>query len=345
MWSCWVPPRSGQPPARARRAYGRHGRAGGGHGPSLSLSDHDPEEVDPVPDRTSPPAAYPRPQLRRAQWQDLRGPWGFAHDDEDIGRGRAWSRGDGPFDATIQVPYPPESELSGIHDPAVHPVVWYRRVVRIAAVGADRRVLLHFGGVDYRADVWVNGAAGRRARGWAHTVPCGHHRRARRGRRPGRRGARRGPGRRPGPAARQAGLATHAARHLVPPHDRYLAAGVVGSGRRPAPDPPRLDPRPGPRTGDPRGGAERYAGRGRPARGPPHPARPGSRRGLGPRGHPAPGSHPRPARSAPRPGAGRPALDAGAAEPHRGPRRARGPGRNRARRGPIVRRVPQRGCR
>ena len=31
--SCWVPPRSGQPPARARRAYGRHGRAGGGHEP------------------------------------------------------------------------------------------------------------------------------------------------------------------------------------------------------------------------------------------------------------------------------------------------------------------------
>ena len=33
MSSCWVPPRSGQPPARARRAYGRHGRAGGGHEP------------------------------------------------------------------------------------------------------------------------------------------------------------------------------------------------------------------------------------------------------------------------------------------------------------------------
>ena len=55
------------------------------------------------------------------------------------------------------MPYPPESALSGIHDPAVHPVVWYRRVVRIDPVGTGRRVLLHFGAVDYRAEVWVNG--------------------------------------------------------------------------------------------------------------------------------------------------------------------------------------------
>jgi beta-galactosidase/beta-glucuronidase len=110
-----------------------------------------------VPDRTSPRAAYPRPQLQRAQWQDLGGPWGFAHDDDDVGRRDGWSRGDGPFAATIQVPYPPESALSGVHDPAGHPVVWYRRVVRIDPVGADRRVLLHLGAVDYRAEVWVNG--------------------------------------------------------------------------------------------------------------------------------------------------------------------------------------------
>jgi len=109
-----------------------------------------------VPAPTSP-LAYPRPQLRRAQWQDLGGSWGFAHDDEDVGRRDGWSRDDGPFDATIQVPYPPESALSGIHDPAVHPVVWYRRVVRIDPVGTGRRVLLHFGAVDYRTEVWVNG--------------------------------------------------------------------------------------------------------------------------------------------------------------------------------------------
>ena len=121
-----------------------------------------------MPAPTSP-LAYPRPQLRRAQWQDLGGPWGFADDDDDVGRRDGWSRDDGPFDATIQVPYPPESALSGIHDPAVHPVVWYRRVVRIDPVGAGRRVLLHFGAVDYRAEVWVNGQLVTRHE--AHPVP------------------------------------------------------------------------------------------------------------------------------------------------------------------------------
>ena len=110
-----------------------------------------------MPDPTSP-QAYPRPQLQRAQWQDLGGAWDFAHDDQDVGRGQGWWRGDGPFDRTIEVPYPPESELSGIHDPAVHPVVWYCRVVRIDPVGPGRRVLLNVGAVDYRAEVWVNGS-------------------------------------------------------------------------------------------------------------------------------------------------------------------------------------------
>ena len=104
------------------------------------------------------PTAYPRPQLQRAHWQDLCGAWDFAHDDTNVGRREGWWRGDGPFDATIQVPYPPESELSGIHDPAVRPVVWYRRVVRLDPVGAGRRVLVHFGAVDYRAEAWVNGS-------------------------------------------------------------------------------------------------------------------------------------------------------------------------------------------
>ena len=101
--------------------------------------------------------AYPRPQLQRAHWQDLCGTWDFAHDDGDVGRREGWSGGAGPFDATIQVPYPPESERSGIHEPAVHPVVWYRRTVRLEPAGRGRRVLLHFGAVDYRAEVWVNG--------------------------------------------------------------------------------------------------------------------------------------------------------------------------------------------
>ena len=57
----------------------------------------------------------------------------------------------------IRVPYPPESELSGVNDPGFHPVVWYRRSFNPPESWRDGRVILHFGAVDYRARVWVNG--------------------------------------------------------------------------------------------------------------------------------------------------------------------------------------------
>src|SRR3954466_9014779 len=57
----------------------------------------------------------------------------------------------------ILVPYPPESRLSGVHETGFHPVVWYRREVRIEEVDRPDRLILHFGAVDYHATVWVNG--------------------------------------------------------------------------------------------------------------------------------------------------------------------------------------------
>ncbi len=97
---------------------------------------------------------HPRPQLTRENWQDLCGEWEFAHDDEDRGVLAGWWRGDEPFDRVITVPFPPESAASGVHDPAPHSIVWYRR--KFTAPDADRLVL-HFGAVDYRARVWLNG--------------------------------------------------------------------------------------------------------------------------------------------------------------------------------------------
>jgi len=97
---------------------------------------------------------HPRPQLTRENWQDLCGDWEFAHDDEDTGVLAGWWRGDQPFDRVITVPFPPESAASGVHDPAPHPIVWYRRTF---TAPEGERLLLHFGAVDYRARVWVNG--------------------------------------------------------------------------------------------------------------------------------------------------------------------------------------------
>ena len=100
---------------------------------------------------------HPRPTLTRPEWTSLCGTWGFAYDDDRVGLGARWQHDAEPFDRRIQVPFPPESPASGIGDNGFHPVVWYRRTFERTATGG-RRVLLHFGAVDYRAQVWVNGS-------------------------------------------------------------------------------------------------------------------------------------------------------------------------------------------
>ena len=100
---------------------------------------------------------HPRPQLRRDRWVDLCGAWGFAFDDEDKGLSNRWFERENPFDRQIVVPYPPESRLSGVHEPGFHPIVWYRREIHVGDDLRRDRLVLHFGAVDYKACVWVNG--------------------------------------------------------------------------------------------------------------------------------------------------------------------------------------------
>ncbi len=106
---------------------------------------------------------HPRPQLTRRHWVELGGDWLFAVDDDDRGRRDGWHTDTSAFDRTITVPFPPEAVGSGIADTGFHPVVWYQRVVTrddLSAAGhGDQgdRVLLHFGAVDYVADVWLAG--------------------------------------------------------------------------------------------------------------------------------------------------------------------------------------------
>ena len=102
------------------------------------------------------PGLHPRPQFTRSEWTDLCGTWDFSYDDDDVGRTRRWFERDDVYDRRIRVPFPPESEASGIGDRSYHPVVWYRRTFA-AAPSSGCRWLLHLGAVDYRAEVWVNG--------------------------------------------------------------------------------------------------------------------------------------------------------------------------------------------
>jgi beta-galactosidase/beta-glucuronidase len=92
--------------------------------------------------RSLPRPEYPRPNLRRREWLNLNGPWDFG-----LGARR-------DFDRTITVPFCPQSALSGVNERITEDVLWYRR--RFDAPPGER-LLLHFGAVDYRATVWVNG--------------------------------------------------------------------------------------------------------------------------------------------------------------------------------------------
>ncbi len=110
---------------------------------------------------TVPRPEYPRPQFRREAWTNLNGEWRFAFDDGDVGRAEGWQNVAGPegslFDRAITVPYCYQSRLSGIGETDFHDVVWYARTFEHSP-GDDECLLLHFGAVDYRATVWVNGA-------------------------------------------------------------------------------------------------------------------------------------------------------------------------------------------
>src|SRR4051812_32731957 len=99
--------------------------------------------------------AYPRPQLRRSNWVSLNGPWRFAFEEHPA---IATAPTSGNWPMVIQVPFAPESERSGVYDRSFHRACWYERDVDLPedARAPGHRVLLHFGAVDYSAQVWVN---------------------------------------------------------------------------------------------------------------------------------------------------------------------------------------------
>jgi hypothetical protein len=96
---------------------------------------------------------YPRPQLERPQWTNLNGPWEFAIDPDDQWCDPAEVKWGGP----ITVPFAPESPLSGINETGRYKAVWYARSFEAPTLKNGERLLLHFGAVDYHAQVWVNG--------------------------------------------------------------------------------------------------------------------------------------------------------------------------------------------
>ena len=96
---------------------------------------------------------YPRPQLQRLQWTSLDGEWDFAIDS----RAEWTTLSEVAWNAKIQVPFAPETAASGIGDTSFYCAVWYRRTFDRPELQPGERLMLHFGAVDYAANVWVNG--------------------------------------------------------------------------------------------------------------------------------------------------------------------------------------------
>ena len=93
---------------------------------------------------------YPRPIMERGEWQNLNGLWEYAI--LPVGKAKPAS-----FDGNILVPYPVESSLSGVQKRVgKENELWYQREFTVPSKWKNQRVLLHFGAVDWKADVWVN---------------------------------------------------------------------------------------------------------------------------------------------------------------------------------------------
>lgn len=108
------------------------------------------------PESDIPRGEYPRPELRRPRWLCLNGLWELELDDADHGLAAGWHTGRA-FSRRIVVPYPLESELSGIGDRTPHPIVWYRRCFTLPEGFLAERLVLRIGACDHAARVFVNG--------------------------------------------------------------------------------------------------------------------------------------------------------------------------------------------
>jgi beta-galactosidase/beta-glucuronidase len=95
---------------------------------------------------------YPRPQLVRDRWLSLDGHWDFAIDSNGV----IVDPREVPWSLTIKVPFAAETAASGVGNAELFHTTWYRRTFDVPQ-GDEPNVLLHFGAVDFRATVWVNG--------------------------------------------------------------------------------------------------------------------------------------------------------------------------------------------
>ena len=100
------------------------------------------------PDNVLP--EYPRPIMERTEWKNLNGLWDYAI----IEKGK---HAPSVFEGKILVPFAVESSLSGVAKTVgAEKELVYRCSFEVPSSWKGKKVLLHFGAVDWKTDVWVN---------------------------------------------------------------------------------------------------------------------------------------------------------------------------------------------
>lgn len=101
---------------------------------------------------------HPEPQFRRETWQNLNGIWQFEIDQSKTGHARCYTQTEYKLKDEINVPFCPESDLSGIGHKDFISSVWYKKEIFITAEQIkSNNIFLHIGACDYRTEVWING--------------------------------------------------------------------------------------------------------------------------------------------------------------------------------------------
>lgn len=99
---------------------------------------------------------HPNPAKQHSSFINLNGTWEFEFDNTLVGIAKKYYEREHLSDK-IEVPFCPESKLSGIADTDFINAVWYRRDLDIPKNALDGNILITFGAVDYEAQVYING--------------------------------------------------------------------------------------------------------------------------------------------------------------------------------------------